>query len=170
MTRIIGIDPGLTGAFALIGPDGTVVEDLPVIRDGALAWIDAKAFEHMLGLWGTLGYAAPETVAYVERVGAHPVGGFVVAHSQGLTLGSVLATLQCCGVAVRLVPPNVWKRAMGVQGEKDEAQKVRKQRSLDRARLLFPNMRLDRVKDHNRAEALLIAAYGQAQQAGRAAA
>jgi len=167
MSRIIGIDPGLTGAVAIIGPDGTTVEDLPVVRDGKLAWIDGLELEWLVR---SMVGGNDDAVAYVERVGAHPVGGFVVAHSQGLTLGSVLAVLQFCRVPVHLVPSNVWKRAMGVQGDKDEAQKVRKQRSLDRARLLFPNLRLDRAKDHNRAEALLLAAYGQAQQAGRAAA
>jgi hypothetical protein len=33
--------------------------------------------------------------------------------------------------------------------------------SLDKARLLFPAASLDRKKDHNRAESLLLAEYGR---------
>jgi hypothetical protein len=38
----IGIDPGLTGAVAVLEPNGQLRTffDLPVIRDHALAWID----------------------------------------------------------------------------------------------------------------------------------
>jgi hypothetical protein len=37
----------------------------------------------------------------------------------------------------------------------------RKSASLDRARLLFPTAKLDRKKDHNRVEALLLAEYSR---------
>jgi len=71
---------------------------------------------------------------------------------------------------VRLVSPATWKRAAGLVSEsRDESDSARKRRSLDRARLLFPNLRLDRVKDHGRAEALLIADYGRLQLAKAAA-
>lgn len=45
MPLVLGVDPGLTGAWALLEPSGglVAVEDLPVIRDGRLAWIDAHA-------------------------------------------------------------------------------------------------------------------------------
>ena len=166
MTRVLGIDPGVTGAFALIGPDGTMVDDLPVIRDGTLAWIDAGAFEHQLRLIG----CGEGTVAFVERVHAMPKNGALAGFSQGMTLGSILATLQVVGCSVRLVSPATWKRAAGLVSEsRDESDSARKRRSLDRARLLFPNLRLDRVKDHGRAEALLIADHGRLQLAKAAA-
>lgn len=38
--------------------------------------------------------------------------------------------------------------------------------SLDKARLLFPTAELDRKKDHNRAEALLLAEYSRRLFAG----
>jgi hypothetical protein len=40
--RTIGIDPGLTGAVAVLEPDGQLRAyfDLPVIRDRTPAWID----------------------------------------------------------------------------------------------------------------------------------
>ena len=47
----------------------------------------------------------------------------------------------------------VWKRSMGLDSTKSV--------SLDKARLLFPTAELDRKKDHNRAEALLLAEYSR---------
>lgn len=159
-TLILGIDPGLTGAVALIGPAGTLVEDLPVIRDGRFAWIDGSALVHLLRQWG-VGDPATESIAFVERAQAMPGQGVSSSFQTGLTAGSLLAALQCAGVGIRLVQPRAWKVALGLAGDPADTDRERKQRSIDRARLRFPHLRMDRAKDHNRAEALLLAAYGQ---------
>ncbi len=52
-----------------------------------------------------------------------------------------------------LVTAAVWKRSMGLDSSKPA--------SLDKARLLFPTAELARVKDHNRAEACLLAEYSR---------
>lgn len=163
MTRIIGIDPGVTGAWALVGPDGTIVEDFPVIRHRSLAFIDGFELEHQLRQVGAEG-----ATAYVENVHAMPGMGVAAMFSFGVAFGSILSALRCAEIRIEFVEPVVWKRWAGLQRAKDETTTALKRRSLDRARLMFPNMRLDRAKDHGRAEALLIAAYGQAQQAPRA--
>lgn len=146
---VLGVDPGLTGAWAMLDASGglVAVEDLPVIRDGRLAWIDADAlFSRLLEVRG-----GKTMRAVVERVHAMPRNGSQAAFSQGATLGSILAALQLVRARIELVPPAVWKRAAGLTSDKGL--------SLDRARLLFPDAPLDRKKDHGRAEALLIAAH-----------
>ncbi len=152
MTRLtLGVDPGLTGAYALLDAGGTfvAVEDLPVIRDGRLGWIDADALAaRLLELRG-----GAELHATVERVHAMPRNGSQAAFSQGATLGSLLATLQLVRARIELVTPGTWKRALGLSSDKGA--------SLDRARLLFPTAPLDRKRDHGRAEALLLAAWAQ---------
>lgn len=152
MSRLtLGIDPGLTGAFALLDEAGAclAVDDLPIIRDGRLGWIDADALTgRLLEL-----RAGHELHATVERVHAMPRNGTLAAFSQGMTLGSLLAVLQTVRARVELVTPGTWKRALGLSADKSA--------SLDRARLLFPLAPLDRKKDHGRAEALLIAAWAQ---------
>lgn len=146
---VLGVDPGLTGAWALLDASGgfVAVEDLPVIRDGRLAWIDADALS---GRLIELRAGRPMR-AVVERVHAMPRNGSQAAFSQGATLGSILAALQLVRVSIELVTPAAWKRAAGLAADK--------RASLDRARLLFPDAPLDRQKDHGRAEALLIAAH-----------
>jgi crossover junction endodeoxyribonuclease RuvC len=150
MSRVIlGIDPGITGAFAMLASDGTLitVDDLPIIRDGRLGWIDAEAFTLRL----IEVRAGNELHATVERVHAMPRNGSQAAFSQGATLGSILAALQVIRARIELVTPGSWKKAYGLSSDKSA--------SLDRARLMFPSADLDRKKDHNRGEALLIAQY-----------
>lgn len=161
-TRILGIDPGITGAWALLGPDGCIVEDFPVIRHRSLAFVDGFELEHQLRQVGACG-----ATAYVENVHAMPGQGVAGMFSFGVAFGSILSALRCAEVRIEFVEPVVWKRWAGLIRAKDESPAAFKRRSLDRARLLYPAMRLDRAKDHGRAEALMIAAYGQAQQQPR---
>ena len=77
--RTLGIDPGLTGAWAVLEADGSLVavEDLPVIRDGRLAWIDADALlSRLLEVRG-----GRPMRAIVERVHAMPRNGSGTAKS-----------------------------------------------------------------------------------------
>jgi crossover junction endodeoxyribonuclease RuvC len=149
--KIIGIDPGVTGALALIDNDfGAKVEDLPIISDHALTWIDANALLRTFFKWRD-GQPQPIPV-YIERQGPRPGQGMASAFKSGVVLGSIIAIAQAACCQVHLVSPAKWKSVMGLSSEKEA--------SLDKARLLFPLIELERKKDHNRAEALLLAQYG----------
>lgn len=69
----LGIDPGLTGAVALLDADGQpeLIADLAVIRDGRLSWIDGGSLQSTL-LDALRGRACR---AVVERVSAMPGQG-----------------------------------------------------------------------------------------------
>jgi crossover junction endodeoxyribonuclease RuvC len=147
-----GIDTGVTGAIAMLDEAGALiaVHDLPIIRDGRLSWIDAPSLISLL----IEQRAGKQMCATVERTHTMPRNGSQAAFSQGCTLGSVLATLQAASVSVTLVAPNTWKKAAGLIGQDKDT-------SLHRARLRWPTASLDRQKDHNRAEAILIAEHGR---------
>lgn len=147
----IGIDPGLTGAIAAIDDQATLVlcEDLPVIRSGKLAWIDSNELTSLLMAARD---GRPARII-VERSQAMPGQGVSSTFCIGVVLGSILAACQRVAAPLELMPAAVWKRAMGLDSQKGA--------SLDRARLLFPTADLDRKKDHNRAEALLLAESGR---------
>jgi len=150
----IGIDPGLTGAFAVLDASGALVTvaDLPIMRDRRLGWVDAEVFSSTL-----FGIANGDRMdVTVERVHAMPRNGSQAAFSQGCTLGSLLAALQLVRARIELVQPAAWKKALGLSSDKSA--------SLDKARLLYPLASLDRKKDHNRAEALLIAHFAQSRR------
>jgi crossover junction endodeoxyribonuclease RuvC len=155
----IGIDVGLTGALATLDEQGEVrfVADLPVSTIGKTRWINGGEFLRLL--FAACNGSDPARVI-VEQTHATPKLGVSTAHAMGQALGSVVAILQVAELSFETVPPAKWKRALGLlaPGTTDQ---YKKSASLDRARQLFPKARLDRVKDHNRAEAMLVAHYAQ---------
>ena len=158
VTLQIGIDPGLTGALAIIDDAGAVVTlaDLPIIRDLSLAWVDGSALQSLL--LDAIG--GRQCRAMVERVSAMPKQGIASAFQFGVGFGSILSVLQALHIPLEFVTPAVWKRSYGLSKDKHA--------SLHKARLLFPSAELHLAKHDGRAEALLIARF--AQDRGRAAA
>ena len=156
----IAVDPGLTGALGAIDDQANLIlcADLPVIRFNKLAWIDANELRTILM---TAREGRPARIT-IERSQSMPGQGVSSTFCIGVVLGSILAACQQIGVPIDLVTAAAWKNAMGLDSQKST--------SLDRARLLFPTAELDRKKDHNRAEALILAEYSRRLWAGKAAA
>lgn len=153
----IGIDVGTTGAIAAIeGIHVLYCKDLPINTHNRSKWVHGADFLEMLRD-ARGGNAALVTI---EATHAMPGNGSRTSHSQGMTLGSVLATLDIAGAAYGLVQPAEWKRDLGLVG-KGLTDIQRKAQALNMARQRFPDAPLDRQKDHNRAEALLIAHWAQ---------
>jgi len=155
---IFGVDVGVTGAIAAVRDDGAFmdVRDLPVMNLGKTKWIDGAALLSMVLEMRN----GREARAVVEHIHATPKMGCTTGHSLGLTLGSVLATLQNAHVPLELVVPQVWKKALSLisPGASDREKKLA---SLSKARMLFPSAPLQRHLDNGRAEALLIAHFAQ---------
>ena len=158
----IGIDIGLTGAVAAVDSRSATVRDIPTMPDGNGRRIDGRALLVLIREIVPVGVAA--TVVF-EDVRARPQGNAGAhgntMHSQGSMMrsrGIVEAVADITRLQVQVVQPQTWKRHFGLL-------KTEKGASLDRARSLFPGIAHDlkRVKDHNRAEALLIAQFGQAR-------
>lgn len=149
---IIGIDPGLTGAIAMAGPDCIpVLLDLPIV-----AKLSGKGNElsARLLLAAMSAYAKDIDAAYVERVHAMPGQGVTGMFSLGRTVGVIDGILASLGIQTYYVEPNRWKRELGLTGkEKDAARTM--------AISLYPQAadQLSRKKDIGRADALLIAHY-----------
>jgi hypothetical protein len=155
----IGVDPGLSGALAVLTAAGEIerLADLPVIRDGRLAWIDGGELQSLL-IDALHGRSAR---AVVERVSAMPRQGVASAFTFGAGFGAVLAVLQTLHVGIELVTATVWKRALGLSSDK--------RASLDKARLLYPAADLGLAKHEGRSEALLLAHWALTRQRSAAA-
>jgi len=147
-----GIDPGVDGAAAMIDTyDGEVdVVDLPSGPHG----IDPVALQELLtDTWGVHS-------VWLEDNRANGRNGSLANFSMGRSEGLIVAAVLCAGIPLHRVRPVEWQRAVGLSNVKATE---RKEASRMRARELFPS-RLDdlkRKKDHNRAEALLIATYAR---------
>lgn len=162
---VIGIDPGLSGALAMIDRNGlAALADMPVMARGAGGYVKRQVngaeLASLLGHW-MLEHERNEIVVVLELVGAMPRQGTSSVFSLGLSAGIVEGVLMAKRLRHELVAPQVWKRAMKVRGPR------RRQKELARslAQRLYPGADLTRVKDHGRAEAILIARYGWQQWA-----
>lgn len=157
MTVAIGIDIGLTGAIGFLFPDGAAtVQDLPIL-DTDPKRIDAGK---LLLLVREVIPEGSSAVAAIEDIRVRRMGDRFTSHSSehslALSRGIVQAVLDVAGVRTELVQPLEWKRFYGLIGEeKDE--------SRQKALHLYPDLAalLQRKKDHNRAEALLITRFVQ---------
>lgn len=156
----IGIDIGLTGAVGAVDQRGTgVVHDLPTLPDGERRRLDGR------GLYELLRHLVPvgePCVVVIEDIRPRPMGNAGqhgnTMHSQGSLMrsrGIVEAVLDVARLQAHAVQPQTWKRHYALL-------KAEKGASLEKARALYPLLqsRLARVKDHNRAEALLLAHWG----------
>jgi crossover junction endodeoxyribonuclease RuvC len=93
--------------------------------------------------------------AYLERVNAMAGQGVSSVFSFGRSSGIVEGILAAYDITTTLVTPQTWQKSMEVRGGKDG--------SRERAMQLFPMhaAMFARVKDDGRADAALMAAYGE---------
>ena len=143
MTLICGIDPGLTGAVAIIDHDGLLheVHDMP--RTGSE--IDTAGFVKLLDLTNLSGVV-------IEESQSRPGQGHVGPYRTGRNYGVLLGALGALGWVPWRIPSSVWKPAMQLTADKAL--------SLEMTRSLWPDTgHFDRKKDDGRAEAALLALY-----------
>jgi crossover junction endodeoxyribonuclease RuvC len=165
MTTIyLGIDPGFSGACAAFLPDHALAGDLcdekikdPILRVAQQTW----ALQEMIDACRQYDV---ELVALVEQVGGRPTDGSNIAFKFGMSYGGILAVLHANNIPVRTVTPAKWKADLfGATYFKGMSGTQTKEESRLKALTMFPQAAeyLARKKDHGRAEALLLAYYGQ---------
>jgi Holliday junction resolvasome RuvABC endonuclease subunit len=141
--RVLGVDPGVSGAYAFLGPNGAVpiVDDLPVVNRQINAGEWRRIVERI----------APDT-AIVELVHSMPKQGVASTFRFGMACGLIRGVLLGAGVPIVDVTPNVWKKYFRLDNDAEKSRALACRR--------FPALAgLGRKKDHNRAEALLIALW-----------
>lgn len=150
---IAGIDPGYTGAIALLdpGPRKLLVHDMPVAPSPkGKPELDL----HQLGTlldpdWEGSGNA----VAVLEKVATMPGQGISSAFRFGEGYGALQMALVGHGWQRNYVTPARWKAHFRLSKDKGVSRSLASQRFPDQAHLF------SRVKDDGRAEAALMALY-----------
>lgn len=152
MSRVIGVDPGASGAIALV-VDGVLhqVVDMPTVtvtRNAA-----QKRQVSPAGVADIIRSMKPD-VAIVEKVGAMPGQGVSSMFSFGRSVGIIEGALAALQVPATFITPQAWQKAVGAAKGKDGS----RQRVME----LFPrdSHLFARVKDDGRADAVLIALAG----------
>lgn len=153
----IGIDPGLTGAIAVLCSRAGMldVQDIPTCGNGTESgsmrkWVDHVALSNLLARWSTrFSFASEDVHSFIERPIPMPSLPAQTIASQFDSFGVLRAAAP--GVQ-HIVNPRDWKAIYGLKSDKDAARAC--------AMRLYSDAPVKRVKDHNRAEALLIAHFG----------
>lgn len=149
MSRIIGIDPGKTGAMALIDTEAWTIAILDMPQEPGTG---GKVAVSPAGVARAMDAAAPD-YSVIEDVTSSPQQGVVSAFNFGRSLGILEGACSSRSILTK-VRPQVWKTATRTPKDKTEARR--------RAMQLFPCAYdlFARVKDDGRAEAALIAFWG----------
>ena len=159
---LIGVDPGLTGAMAMLGHRGEYLhlEDIQTMqrmhaprKGGVKNQVNCYAVKEHLRSW-LQPYDKNEVHAVIELPIAFPGQQIQTVASSFLTAGHLEGVIQSMGIAHTLVLPSEWKKAMKLTSSKEQSRAMALRAWPDAAHLL------QRMKDHNRSEALLIARYG----------
>lgn len=155
MSFIIGVDPGASGAVAILEDTGQLVQvfDMPAVEIQVGGKAKRRVAPEMLASELRL-YNVHGTVAVVEQVSAMPGQGVSSMFAFGQAYGLVLGVLAGLWIPTKTVTPSAWKKALKLNTGKDAARA--------KAAQLWPQMagEFKRVKDDGRAEAALIANWG----------
>jgi len=147
---ICGIDPGKTGAIALLYPEPYFLEihDMPILGKEINGAAIANLFEEFT-----------PTHVYIESINSFGMGrqsAFMFGQGYGVIKG-VLSTLH---IPYTAITPTKWKSHFHLSRDKDASRAI--------ATRLFP-AKADlflRKKDSDRAEAALMALYGRELMGG----
>ena len=160
---IFGVDPGLSGAVAILDSHGSLVgiHDMPTMAKGTgkKKQVNPAALTGFLAGYSGCGGAT----AYLERVSAMPGQGVSSVFAFGESYGVIRGVLAAAYIPLELVTPQAWKRRFGLLGTEKDAARTK-------AIELYPEASLARKKDIGRADALLIARYGWEMEQKRVAA
>ena len=150
---VIGIDPGLTGAVGVLKHGRFVaVHDMPTIAPAGGAKV--KNVVNPAGLASLLrqiiaDHPGEAVRVALERVASMPGQGVASVFSLGDSFGAIRAVVAVLHLQTHFMPPAAWKRTMKIGSDNGACRSLAIQ--------LFPEAPLHRIKDHNRAEALLLA-------------
>jgi len=141
----IGIDPGASGAIAVVFGSGNV------------CWIKNDSTEHELANWIRELVLSHELAAVIEQVNAMPKQGVSSTFKFGKSFGFLIGILTALQVPYESYRPQVWQKHMRclTKGDKNVSKAA--------AQRLWPSTKIT----HANADALLIAEFCRQIRNGR---
>lgn len=163
---VLGVDPGISGALALVGDGGCIgAWKMPiekrVVGKKNRSFVDEHALSALVSfIEGLLSGPGGRRLAVVEAVHARPGQGVTSMFGFGRSLGVVDGVLANAGFDLIHVPPATWTRDMGLWGAGKPGSIVGAS-NLTRARL--------KKSEDGIADAILLAEWGRKFGAGHQA-
>lgn len=145
--KILGVDPGMSGALAYYDGDELIIWDMPIFEKEKGKDLDI----HRLALFFD---EAEAEHMFLEKTTALPKISGKAAYSMGKSEGAILGIAAVQKLSYTLTRPAEWKKEMSCPADKDAARQ--------RASQLLPQYahNWDLKKHDGRAEAALIALFG----------
>ena len=151
---IIGIDPGISGALAILeGKRVMKIIDMPVMSEGKKNKRQLNSAQLVKLLKDNIS-EKDEVSVVVEQVNAMPGQGVTSMFNFGQTFGAIKGVCAALGLPIFFVRPSKWKKHFElINSSKDS--------SRTKAIEMYPSLSDDlaRKKDVNKSDAILIARF-----------
>ncbi len=151
---IIGIDPGLSGAIAVL-QDNKVknIFEVPVMTEGKKNKRQLNSAQMVKIIKDNIS-KSEETIVVVEHVNAMPGQGVTSMFNFGQTFGAIKGICAAIGLPIFFVRPAKWKKHFDLINSSKDASRTK-------AIEMYPLIsdQLAKKKDVNKADAILIARY-----------
>jgi crossover junction endodeoxyribonuclease RuvC len=154
MRYYLGIDPGISGALAVLDENEDIVQifDMPTLE--VITGKSKKQRVNPQSIVSELKLFKDQRIeGLIEQVNAMPNQGVTSMFSFGRSLGILEGVLAGLDIPYNLVTPTVWKKRMGVNSSKDGTRELAMRTWSSKSELF------KRKKDDGRAEAALLALY-----------
>ena len=152
--KIIGIDPGLSGAIAILEKNKVLnIFEIPVMSEGKKNKRQLNSAQLVKLLKDNI-IKNEEVSVVVEQVNAMPGQGVTSMFNFGQTFGAIKGVCAALGLAIFFVRPSKWKKHFElINSSKDS--------SRTKAIEMYPSLSNDlaRKKDVNKSDAILIARF-----------
>lgn len=157
----LGIDPGLSGALAVLTDAGRLVDvvSMPTEPHGKSRRVSGRELRAFLDGITTATGGAGITLCVLEQVASRPGQGAPSVFTFGRAFGAVEGVLSALAVPTDYATPQTWKRAFGLTSDKAE--------SIRKACDLLPELAARKRTTHDQAEAALLAEFARRRWNGR---
>ena len=153
--KIIGIDPGLSGAIAILENNKVLdIFDIPVMTEGKKNKRQLNSALLVNLLKENINKEDEEVAVVVEQVNAMPGQGVTSMFNFGQTFGAIKGICAALNLPIFFVRPSKWKKHFElINSSKDS--------SRTKAIEMYPKLsyQLAKKKDVNKSDAILIARY-----------
>ena len=152
--KIIGIDPGLSGAIAILEKKKVLsLFDMPVMAEGKKNKKQLNSAQ-LVNIIRENSMGDDEIVVVVEQVNAMPGQGVTSMFNFGQTFGAIKGVCAALNLPIFFVRPSKWKKYFElINSSKDS--------SRTKVIEMYPSLssQLAKKKDVNKSDAILIARY-----------
>ena len=152
--KIIGIDPGLSGAIAILENNKVLnIFDMPVMPEGKKNKRQLNSAQLVNLIKGSIN-GKEEIAVVVEQVNAMPGQGVTSMFNFGQTFGAIKGVCAALELPIFFVRPSKWKKHFELINSSKDASRTK-------AIEMYPliSSQLSKKKDVNKSDAILIAKF-----------